>query len=249
MEPDSRIWASPDLLKIWMWCLLKANFEDKGWHCIRSGNGEITVEVKKGQFVFGRLSASKELGVCASTIWVRMNKLQKWGFVDIKSNSKYSLITICNYEYYQGRDNEQLTAKMTATAKLTAKMTAKVTAYQPPQSKGKRQLDNSEGDSEDNSEDDTTKEDKEVKEKNIKNIKKKPIYISWERFNGFLDNRDFLVEQADKLNKTENEVSVMIRNIRDHCSSKNVKYYNLPATLRTWFRNESNFKSREDKYL
>jgi hypothetical protein len=105
MEPDNRIWANPDLLKLWLWCLKKANYTDKRWLSIKSGKGLVDVEVKKGQFVYGRHSAGEELGVKAETVRKRMNKLKDLGLVTIHSTRQYSIITICNYDYYQGSNS------------------------------------------------------------------------------------------------------------------------------------------------
>lgn len=103
MEPDNRIWANPDLLKLWLWCLVKANYTGKRWVSFKSGKGRIDIEIEKGQFVYGRHSASEDLGINPSTLRDRMKKLADLGFISINSASQYSLITICNYEYYQDR--------------------------------------------------------------------------------------------------------------------------------------------------
>lgn len=107
MEPDSRLWANPDLLKLWLWCLAKAAYLDRKWVSIKSGKGFIDIEIKRGQFLYGRHSAASELNINPSTMRERISKLKKLGFIDIKSDKQYSIITICNYDYYQTRDNEK----------------------------------------------------------------------------------------------------------------------------------------------
>jgi len=104
-EPDNRIWANPDLLKLWIWCLHKANYRDKRWVSLKSGKGRVDIEVRKGQFAFGRKSAADELGINPNTIRARIEKLERLGFLSINSTSQYSIITICDYEYYQGIDS------------------------------------------------------------------------------------------------------------------------------------------------
>jgi hypothetical protein len=106
MNPDNRVWANPDLLKLFIWCLLKANYADKRWVSHKSGKGRIDVQVKRGQFVYGRHSAAEDLGINPSTMRVRMQKLAALGFISIKSASQYSIITVCNYGYYQGLSGE-----------------------------------------------------------------------------------------------------------------------------------------------
>lgn len=108
---DSSIFQNEGLFKVWMWCLLKANHKDK-WVSLKIGRGRTEILVKSGQFVFGRDSAANELGMSPSTVWKRIQKLEKLRSCDIQSNSHYSIITIINWESYQN-DCEKVTAKVT----------------------------------------------------------------------------------------------------------------------------------------
>ena len=107
---DSDVFASQKLLKIWIWCLLKANFKDR--HVpLKIGKGETIVNVKRGSFLFGRFKAEEELFIDGSTVYKSMQKLQKMGMIKINSNNQYSLITICKYDEYQQTDNYKVTTK------------------------------------------------------------------------------------------------------------------------------------------
>jgi biotin operon repressor len=66
-----------------------------------TGKGGVDINIEPGQFVFGRDSASKELGMPPSTIWKRMEKLKNIGNLNIESNRQYSLILINNWHTYQ----------------------------------------------------------------------------------------------------------------------------------------------------
>ncbi len=55
---DSEVFASQKLLKIWLWCLCKANFKDR-YVPIKIGKGENTILIKRGQFLFGRFKAEE----------------------------------------------------------------------------------------------------------------------------------------------------------------------------------------------
>ena len=57
---DSDVFASQKMLKIWVWCLCKANFKDRIIP-LKIGRGETLVKVKRGQFIFGRFKAEEEL--------------------------------------------------------------------------------------------------------------------------------------------------------------------------------------------
>lgn len=97
---DSRVFQNEGLLKVWIWCLLKANHEE-AWVPVKTGKGKIEVHLKPGQFIFGRKSAAKELKMKPSTVRNRILKLKKFGNLDIQSDTQYSIITIINWEVYQ----------------------------------------------------------------------------------------------------------------------------------------------------
>lgn len=105
---DSEVFASQKMLKIWIWCLCKANFKSKTVP-IKTGRGETSVKIKRGQFIFGRFKAEDELCIDGSTIYKIMKKLEQIGNISIKSNSHYSVISICNYETYQDINNYKVT--------------------------------------------------------------------------------------------------------------------------------------------
>ena len=99
----SRAFQNEGLLKVWIWCLLKANHE-KAWVPLTIGRGVTEVYVGPGQFIFGRDKAAAELRMHPSTVWKRIKKLKNLGNCDIQSNSHYSIITIINWDSYQGHN-------------------------------------------------------------------------------------------------------------------------------------------------
>lgn len=108
----SQVFQSEGLWKLWSWCLLRANHKD-AWISIKTGRGTAEVLVKRGEFLFGRKSAAKALKKNESTIYKRMMKLKSMGNLDIKSNTHYSIVTIINYELYQGSEKDEVTPKVT----------------------------------------------------------------------------------------------------------------------------------------
>ena len=97
---DSRVFQNEGLLKVWIWCLLRANHKEI-WVSIKTGRGQTEVLLKPGQFIFGRDSAAKKLRMKPTTVWGRMLKLKTLGNIDIESHRQYSIITIINWESYQ----------------------------------------------------------------------------------------------------------------------------------------------------
>ena len=108
---DSRVFASEGLFKVWMWCLLKANHKGQ-WVIIKTGKSTTEVWVEPGQFIFGRLTAAKELKMKPSTVWKRIIKLKNMRNLNINSNRLYSVITIVNWAFYQGNEKKG-TSKVT----------------------------------------------------------------------------------------------------------------------------------------
>lgn len=118
---ESDVFASQKLLKIWVWCLCKANFKDKTIP-LKVGKGEKILKVKRGSFVFGRNKAEEELFIDGSTIYKSIKKLEEMEMIKIDSNNQYSIITICKYDTYQDNKSYKITTKeQPSNSKRTAK--------------------------------------------------------------------------------------------------------------------------------
>lgn len=96
---NSSIFSSEKGLKIWIWCLLHAGHKENDIYLNLQ-----KIHLQRGQFVFGRESASKQLGMSPSTVrnWIRL--LKKDSYIDITATNKYSIITVLNYGQYQKED-------------------------------------------------------------------------------------------------------------------------------------------------
>ncbi len=97
---ESRVFKNPELWKVWTWCLMKASHQ-KRWVEMKTGRGVIEVQVNPGQFIFGRKSAARELGMPESSVRNRMKKLNTMQNIDIKEDTQYSVISIINWGSYQ----------------------------------------------------------------------------------------------------------------------------------------------------
>jgi hypothetical protein len=102
---DSRVFQSEGLLKVFIWCLLKANHKE-AWVPITTGRGTTEVHLKPGQFIFGRKTAAKELKMKSTTVYRRIQKLQQLFIISVKSDTHYSIITIINWDTYQMPKNK-----------------------------------------------------------------------------------------------------------------------------------------------
>jgi len=101
---DSYCFANPVSFKIWAWMLLKANYK-QGFVPLKVGKGFITVKIERGQFIFGRHAAEKELNIDGSAIYRTIQKFEELEQIIIEPNSQYSIITICNYDTYQNKQD------------------------------------------------------------------------------------------------------------------------------------------------
>lgn len=102
---DSPVFQSEGLLKVFVWCMVKANHKD-AWTGIKTGKGVTEVLVPRGSFIYGRDSASLQLGMKPSTIHDRMEKLKKLQICDIQPNSHYSIVSIINWDTYQPEEEK-----------------------------------------------------------------------------------------------------------------------------------------------
>lgn len=102
---DSYCFANPNHLKIWLWLLVKANFK-KNYVPMQIGKGTTTILVDRGQLIFGRFIAEKELKLNGSMVYRILKKFEELGQIKIQSNNQYSVITICKYDSYQNNNSE-----------------------------------------------------------------------------------------------------------------------------------------------
>lgn len=117
---DSYCFANPNHLKVWLWLLIKANFK-KTYVPFTSGAGITTIELQRGQMIFGRFTAEEELDMNGSMIYRSLKKFEELEQIKIDANNKFSIITICNYDSYQdntSEDEQQVNNKRTTDEQL-----------------------------------------------------------------------------------------------------------------------------------
>lgn len=112
----SSIFQNEKLLKVFVYCLLKASHSERDQKV-----GRQTVHLLPGQFVFGRKKAALELEMKESTVRDYINLLKEDGTIDIKSTNKYSVITVVNWELYQtnNKNSDSKNASISDSKKTT----------------------------------------------------------------------------------------------------------------------------------
>ncbi len=103
---NHKLWA------FWSYCLLKATYRE--YDAIV---GLQIVHLFPGQFIFGLKKASVETGLTIQEIRTIIEFLKKAGNLTIKSTNKYSIISIINWDIYQGRDDDEQQANQQTTNK------------------------------------------------------------------------------------------------------------------------------------
>lgn len=112
----SSVFKTPIIFMVWCWCLMKASHEDQKFPF----NGTDT-ELKKGQFITGLKKAEQELPLTRQNIRTAWNYLKSTHRITIKSTNRFSVISILNWEAYQGRLTNELTSKLTNHQQTTNK--------------------------------------------------------------------------------------------------------------------------------
>lgn len=118
---ESPVFQNEKLLKVWIWCLLKASHTPH-----EEIIGHQIIQLEAGQFVFGSIKSADALGLPRSTFNRCMNSLQKFKMLDIKTNNKFSVATIENWGKFQAvplaigqADGQQTDNKRTANGQQT----------------------------------------------------------------------------------------------------------------------------------
>lgn len=90
---DHAVFDDEWLWKLFSWCVMRANFRDAS-----SPDGII----RRGSFMVGRIQASRELRTSDSRVYRGLKKLESLGSISLKSNNRFTTVTVCNYDSYQG---------------------------------------------------------------------------------------------------------------------------------------------------
>ena len=110
---DNPIILKPDLLQVFIYCLLKANHESNEFIF----NNEL-IKVERGSFITGRIEMSKALKRSESAIYRNLKLLRKFNYISLKSNNKFTILTVIKYNTYQIKElisEQQVNNKRTTT--------------------------------------------------------------------------------------------------------------------------------------
>lgn len=111
------VFAHPGLFRLWSYCLMRANWRSTTTMI----PGTLTAtEVKRGQFITGREKLFETLyghdfagesKPAPRSLWRWMDALESLGCINMQTlSSRCTLVTVCNYETYQGDDDDECPA-------------------------------------------------------------------------------------------------------------------------------------------
>lgn len=114
---DSFVWTNPNMYKLWSLCLMKASHEKRKFLF----NGK-EVWLNSGEFVTGRdaitfemnKGAKREHQVNSASVWRWLKKFESEQMLNIKSTTKYSVISINNWEEYQVNEQQVNSSRTTS---------------------------------------------------------------------------------------------------------------------------------------
>ena len=99
--------------RLWIHCLLRANWKPCKWHGI---------EIEPGQFITSLQSLSDETGLTINQVRTALDHLKSTGEITSKSQAKCRIITVNAWSDYQGdhrQEHKQTTSKAQADHKQT----------------------------------------------------------------------------------------------------------------------------------
>lgn len=104
-------YTNPNCLLVFMTLLLRANYEDGTYR---------GVPIPKGSLTTSREMISRRTGLSVQTVRTTLRKLVISGEITIKTTGKFTMISITNWERFQG-DNQQInpTINQESTSKVT----------------------------------------------------------------------------------------------------------------------------------
>lgn len=92
-------WAKDPLtFQLFVVCLINAN------HTPKKSQG---VDIDRGQFITSVKTLSTQTGQTTRQIHTRLSRLMNTGEIEISTINSKTVITICNYDYYQGGEIDE----------------------------------------------------------------------------------------------------------------------------------------------
>ena len=112
---DSAVFQDAEVLKVWIWLLCNVAFEQHDTICY----GKV-IHLKPGQIATGRKKIAQCTDLNENKVYRALNALKSLGNIEIKSTNKYSIITVVNWDKYQGENSKRTASEQQTNSKTTA---------------------------------------------------------------------------------------------------------------------------------
>ena len=100
---DIEIMQNPELLQLYLWCLVKANYYEREiMYCGKK------IIIRQGEFITGRQSGSFELGIHPETFRKRLETLVRMGRIEKIPARGYTHIRVVGYDRFLWKRREKL---------------------------------------------------------------------------------------------------------------------------------------------
>ena len=98
---ENPISSKPEYFSVWVHLLLMANHKPTSfiWNYKKQ-------ELKEGQLLTGLKALSRETGVSQGTLYRILKYLEREGQIKMQTTTKYTVITILNWEKYQENEKQ-----------------------------------------------------------------------------------------------------------------------------------------------
>ncbi len=109
---ESSIWrrCSPECVKVWLTCLMDANWKDSRWF-----DGRAWIAIPRGSFATGRAALAASCGLSEGKVRTAMDTLDAMECITREVTSRYTIVKVTNYDVYQsggGKTTSTLTSDL-----------------------------------------------------------------------------------------------------------------------------------------
>ena len=111
---DSAVFQDAEVLKVWIWLLCNVAFEQHDTICY----GKV-IHLKPGQIATGRKKIAQCTDLNENKVYRALTALKSLGNIEIKSTNKYSIITVVNWDKYQGENSKRTASEQQTNSKTT----------------------------------------------------------------------------------------------------------------------------------
>lgn len=94
---NSRYSHKPEYLATMLRCIIRANIKPSSWE---------DIQLERGQFVISIRNFAYEVGITPRSVRTVLKNLQNCNFLRAETTHRYTIITVCDYDTYQGLKNQ-----------------------------------------------------------------------------------------------------------------------------------------------